>query len=1617
MLSKIRQSLAPPVFEDEEQNRMAGMLYAILATMLIAVGAVSMVNVPTGHPAVAYVLIASAAVILCALWLARRGHLRTSGFLFLLTLLGVTNYLLFTGQGIHDTAVMLYPVTIIAASLLLGRRGSVTISLLTVFSACGIVLSEIAGSVYTRYGDLTYYDDLVAVSVILIATAVVTRLLANRLVQSLRSSRRNERALAETNRQLEQQAKALRESEERYRLLFECAADAIFLENERDEIVDVNRRACELLGYTRQELLAMKVSDIQAPEARGPLGNVIRNEWAQHRDTAFESVDLRRDERRIPVEVSLSELSSQGERLMLSIVRDITERKRAEQVQAALYRISEAAQSARDLDELYRLIHAIIGQLMPAKNFFIALYDAAADLFTFPYYADELDVEWLPIKPDKSLTGYVLRTGKPLLASSQIFEQLVLSGQVKLFGAPSVDWLGVPLNTERGTIGVMVVQTYSTEAHLAEADKAVLMFVSTQVAMAIERKRTVEALRKSEQRLNLAQAVAHVGSWELNVAARTMWGSDEAFKIYGLELTPDHALPLAQVQQISHAQDRPRLDAALSGLLTRDSPYDIEFRIRRVNDGETRVVHSMAQLLKNDQGQPVAVVGTIQDITERKCAEEALAHERALLRTVIDLLPDSIYAKDMECRKTLTNRTDLERMGAHSETEALAKTDFDFFSQDVASKFYADDQIVLQTGQPLLNREEMIVTGDGQLRWLLTSKVPLRTSAGQVVGLVGVGRDITERKRAEEALQESEQRFRTIIEQASEGFVLLDEQGAIIEWNPAQAEIWALERDEVYGRPFWEVQFRATVPERRSPERYEYFKTVLLGALETGQSPLFGRIVEGQVYRPDGERRFIQQSIFPIKTDQGYRIGSVTHDITDRRQAEEALRESQTLLSAIVENLPFEFWACGPDGRYVMQNALDINLWGNLIGKTLEELGLPEDELALWRASHRCAFAGEFVHGEHERFIKGEKRNYYSLIGPIRDGDVIRGILGIRIDITDRKRAEEQVRNLNRTLRVINEVNQALVRAAEETELLQRTCHIITDIGGYRLAWVGFAEQDEATLRAVRPVAAAGEDASLLDTLNITRADSERGRGPIATAIRTGQPVAIKDIAADANNSAWRDEAAQRGYASSIALPLMSGDKALGTLNIYAAEPNAFDEAEIRLLAEMADDMAFGIMALRARTAQLRAEEEIERLNRDLERRARGLAALNKAGQIMASTLELDTLLNRVLEQIQSLLEAEGASVLLCEDVESQAEGSQLIFSAATGPSAKYLIGMRLPAGAGVAGWVVREKQSALLADVQNDARFDNDVDAVTGMSTRSLLAVPLIFKGTVLGLVEAVNKINGTFDQHDLEALKALSNSAAIAIENARLFATEQQRAKELAHALEQQRQLDRIQREFIQNVSHELRTPLALVRGHAELLEGGWLGELQSEQKDSVGVITRRARILSKLVDDIVGVLEVEQRILKREPVDLVALVRMVMADFASAAKQSGLTLSAEIAPNVPFVNGDSIALRHALDNLVGNALKFTPSGGRVTVQLSQSEDAILLQVSDTGIGIPADQLDRIFERFYQVNGSTTRPYGGVGLGLSLVKEIVEAHSGHITVESQVGMGSTFTVFLSKV
>ena len=291
--------------------------------------------------------------------------------------------------------------------------------------------------------------------------------------------------------------KALRESEEKYRTVVESASDGIGIIQD-GLIMFANPRLAEMGRRTLDEIVGRPFSDFLHPDELETLKNHYDNRMAGRDAPSKYEVRIHRNNGGfLSAEVNGNVISYQGKPAVLIIIRDATRRKRTEKLKDSIFRISAAAVSSESLEDLVRSIHLVISDLMPAQNFYIALYDAAADLISFPYFVDEYDTTPPPKKPGHGLTEYVLRTGKPLLASPEVFAELERQGEVESLGSPSIDWLGVPLSSDGTTSGVLVVQTYREGVRYGEDEKEILQFVSDQVAMAVHRRRIEDQVKAS----------------------------------------------------------------------------------------------------------------------------------------------------------------------------------------------------------------------------------------------------------------------------------------------------------------------------------------------------------------------------------------------------------------------------------------------------------------------------------------------------------------------------------------------------------------------------------------------------------------------------------------------------------------------------------------------------------------------------------------------------------------------------------------------------------------------------------------------------------------------------------------------------------------------------------------------------------------------------------------------------------------------------------------------------------------------------------------------------------------------------------------------------------------
>ncbi len=406
---------------------------------------------------------------------------------------------------------------------------------------------------------------------------------------------------------------------------FSAAMDGMALLDAQERYVYLNEAHARIYGYGDPgDLLGRSWRELyDAAEAQRIVDVSLA---AMRRDGRWrgEAVGRRRDGSSFDQELSLTTLADGG---LVCVVRDVGERKRSERLQAALFRITSLSHGVSDVTELYAGVHAIVGELMDARNFYIALHDAESGQLSFPYFVDEIDARPPTQSTNRGLTAYVLRTGRPLLADPETFAALLREGQVDAVGASSVDWLGVPLTRGERTFGVLVVQSYSEALRFTPAHLELLTYVSQHVAAAIDRKQASDALRESEARFRTLAQTAPCAIF-ISQHERLVYVNDACLEISGR--TRDELLslnlwelPAPEFQEALRERSRQRQHGDVL-------PARFEFRLLRP-DGQERWLEYFAGAIEYD-GRP-AVLATAFEVTERKRSEEqvrALAYHDPL---------------------------------------------------------------------------------------------------------------------------------------------------------------------------------------------------------------------------------------------------------------------------------------------------------------------------------------------------------------------------------------------------------------------------------------------------------------------------------------------------------------------------------------------------------------------------------------------------------------------------------------------------------------------------------------------------------------------------------------------------------------------------------------------------------------------------------------------------------------------------------------------------------------------------------------------------------------------------------------------------------------------------
>jgi PAS domain S-box-containing protein len=551
-----------------------------------------------------------------------------------------------------------------------------------------------------------------------------------------------------------------------------------------------------------------------------------------------------------------------------------------------------------------------------------------------------------------------------------------------------------------------------------------------------ERKRAEQHLQLKEESLRLALEAARMSTWDWHATTDHWSWSDNIGETFGWQAIEPVGTFASFLDQVVE-EDRQRVSEVVAQALTgQGDRFMMEHRVRWP-DGSIHWLEDRGQVFRDAHGQPVRVTGTIGEITDRKRMEADLARERDLLQALMDNFPDTIYFKDTASRFTRINRSQARLLGVAEPEEAIGKTDADFFSAELAQMFLDEEQRLMTAGEPIIDRMEYNPTPEGQPRWFSASKVPLKDRAGQVIGLVGISRDITDRRLMEESLRESQARFGSAFEHAAVGMALVAPDHSIMQVNRAFCQLLGYEPAEVVGQPFGGLTHPADAAISE-----EYHRRLFAGELETYQ-------FEKRYLHRQGQIVWAWLTV-SVVYDTGkrprYAIAQI-QDVTERKRAEEALRASEERYRRLVEVSPVAMWI-NQDGIITYMNPAALRILGatdlqQVVGRAALDFIHPDyHTLVKERIS-------EMV--DREQIVPLAEEKYVRLDGSVVDVEVTatpfttvggRAMQVLFQDITERKRAEERERRTSQGLRAVIEAVDELMSCADLDTLYRRAVEL-----------------------------------------------------------------------------------------------------------------------------------------------------------------------------------------------------------------------------------------------------------------------------------------------------------------------------------------------------------------------------------------------------------------------------------------------------------------------------------------------------------------------------------------------------------------------------------------------
>ncbi|MBD2515212.1 PAS domain-containing protein [Nostoc sp. FACHB-973] len=1149
-----------------------------------------------------------------------------------------------------------------------------------------------------------------------------------------------------------------------------------------------------------------------------------------------------------------------------------------------------------------------------------------------------------------------------------------------------------------------------------------------------ERRRIEAELGESEEWLRLALSASRMGTWNWNMQTGKISWSDNLEALFGLEpgeFDGSFQMFAARV----HPDDRDRVLAGVDRAIATGEDYDIEFRVVYPN-GKIRWALSQGKVLYDQHGQPIQMAGIDLDITERKRSTEALRESEERFRQLAENIDAVFWIKEVPENRVSYVSPAYKRLWALNPQELYQgqqawvdrihpedreATDRAFHEKAVAGKF---------------DEEYRIILPDGSIRWVHDRCFPLRDQTGEIYRFAGIAEDISDRKQAEQALRNSEERLQMALEGSG---------GGLWDWNIITNEDYLSSRWlEMLGYEKGELPDDFSSWERLIHPDDKVWVIERLNAHLQDDSVSYK--FEYRMLTKSGEWKWISNHGKVVSRDQQgnpLRMAGIHHDVTDRKQAEQALRKSEERFRTSVENMLDCFGVYrtlrNEQGQIVdfvteyVNNAACLNnqmTYEQQIGQGLCELLPGHRESGLFDEYCQVVETGQPLIKDSLVYEDeyGEQRLVRAFdIRVAKFGD---GFVATWRDITVRQQTEEALRQSEEFKNRILESSSDCIKVLSlEGRLLYMNTgglclmeiddfnsHLNTE---WLCFWEGsYRQQAEEALAAAKT----GEISifrGYCPTVKGTPKWWEVVVSPILDALGQLERILLisRDITERKKTELLLQESESRlklAYKATRSgvwdwdITRNSAHVSEEYCNLFGLDPTTEEVSFEQWLSLLhPDDRTYAneIVSCTIQQKQEYYQTDYRILHPDGIRwlAARAKVFYDAAGnavrmlgnvQDITDRKQVEEELRQSEERYRYLAEAIPQLVWTCNASGSCDYANQRLCDY-TGLTFEEILGR---------GWLsaVHPDDRQATQSVWNSAvdrrssyRHEYRFKRAADSSYRWHLVLGLPLKDQQGQVVKWFGTCTDIHDQKELE------------VERNRLLAQEQAARAEAERA-------NRIKDEFLAVLSHELRSPLNPILGWTKLLQTRKFSEAKTAE--ALATIERNAKLQTQLIDDLLDVAKILRGKLSIDatPVNLAFVIESAIDTVRTAAVAKSITLH-PVLPNIGQVSGDSNRLQQIVWNLLSNAIKFTPKGGRVEIRLQSLDNQAQITVSDTGKGINRDFLPYIFESFRQEDVSITRKYGGLGLGLAIVRQLVEAHGGTIAADSSgEGLGATFTVQL---